>query len=117
MTDRERRFAAWCAAHDPERFYKWGRWLDVREDVLKADHWECVNCKAKYHRYRPGTIAHHVNHLKDRPDLALEKFFVDPATHEKRRNLVSLCHDCHEEAHGFRKLQRIETAMTEERWD
>lgn len=117
MTEKERRFAAWCAEHDPHRFYKWSRWLDVREKVLRADRRECVNCRAKYHRYRRADTVHHVNHFRDRPDLALEEFYADPVTREKRRNLVSLCHDCHEEAHGFRKAKPEGEALTEERWD
>jgi 5-methylcytosine-specific restriction endonuclease McrA len=116
MTDKEKDFAKWCAEHDPHKFYTWARWLAVREDVLRGDHYECVNCKRKYHRYRAADTVHHVNHFKKRPDLALEKYYIDPARHTKRRNLVSLCHDCHEEAHGYRK-RKTEAPLTEERWD
>ena len=116
MTEKERRYASWCAEHDPHRFYKWSRWRAVREDVLRADRYECQTCKVKYKRYRPADTVHHVNHLKDRPDLALEMYYTDPATHRKRRNLVSLCHECHEEAHGYRKKKDF-VPLTEERWD
>ena len=117
MTEKEKRFARWCAEHDPHRFYIWTRWLHVRADVLRADRFECVNCREKYHRYRPADTVHHVNHLKRRPELALEMYYDDPATHEKRRNLVSLCHDCHEEAHNYRMKFTAREQLTEERWD
>lgn len=116
MTDNERRFAYQCAENDPHEFYTWVRWLAVRAEVLSLDKNECQCCREKYKRYRKADTVHHVNHFKDRPDLALEIYYNDPATHEKRRNLVSLCHDCHEEAHGYRKRKKGEP-LTEERWD
>ena len=116
MTESERRYASWCVEHAPHKFYAWGRWLAVRKEVLQADRYECQNCKAKYRRYRQADTVHHVNHLKTRPDLALEMYYTDPATHKKRRNLISLCHDCHEEVHGYRK-KKVEKPLTEERWD
>ena len=116
MTESERRYASWCAEHDPHKFYAWGRWLAVRREVLQVDKYECQSCKTTYRRYRKADTVHHVNHFKARPDLALEMYYTDPATHQKRRNLISLCHDCHEEAHGYRK-RKIEPPLTEERWD
>ena len=116
MTESEKRYALWCAEHDPHKFYTWSRWLAVREEVLRADRYECQWCKEKRRRYTRADTVHHVNHFKDRPDLALEKEDKDPATHTTRRNLISLCHDCHEEAHGYRKRKTGEL-LTEERWD
>lgn len=116
MTESEKRYASWCAEHDPHKFYTWSRWLSVREEVLSADKYECQRCKEKHRRYRAADTVHHVNHFKDRPDIALERYYQDPATHEKRRNLISLCHECHEEAHGYRKRKEVEP-LTEERWD
>lgn len=116
MTQSEKDYSAQCAAHDPHRFYIWSRWLTVRAQVLKKDRYECQTCRHKYRRYRRADTVHHVNHLKDRPDLALELWYTDPVTHEQRRNLISLCHDCHEEAHGYRK-RKTEKPLTEERWD
>lgn len=116
MTDNERRFAHRCANNNPHDFYTWARWLAVRTEVLSLDKYECQNCREKYKRYRMADTVHHVNHFRDRPDLALEIYYNDPATHEKRRNLVSLCHDCHEEVHGYRKRKKVEP-LTEERWD
>lgn len=116
MTKEEKLYAQRCVDHDVHAFYIWSRWLQVRREVLSLDHYECQTCRSKYHRYRRADTVHHVNHLKDRPDLALEVWVDDPVTHKKRRNLVSLCHDCHEEAHGFRKPKAPEP-LTQERWD
>lgn len=117
MTREERAYAQQCAEHDPHAFYIWGRWLQVRKEVLALDHYECQLCRAKYQRYRRADTVHHINHLKARPDLALEIWVDDPVTHTKKRNLVSLCHDCHEEVHDFRIKKPEEEPLTEERWD
>jgi 5-methylcytosine-specific restriction endonuclease McrA len=116
VTNAEKAYAEHCAQHDVHDFYNWTKWLAVRAEVLKADHFECQRCRTKYHRYRKATTVHHVNHFKDRPDLALEMYYRDPATHEDKRNLISLCHDCHEEVHGWRKNEGPEP-LTVERWD
>jgi len=116
MTDTERQYATQCALTDPHSFYKWTRWEEVRADVLRLDHYECQRCKLKYHRYRRATTVHHVNHLKTRPDLALDIYYHNPATHCDERNLLSLCHDCHEEVHGWR-IPACQDPLTEERWD
>ena len=116
MTDSDKAFAAHCAREDPHAFYIWSRWLAVRAVVLDHDKHECQRCKTLHHKYTPATTVHHVNHFKKRPDLALEMWYRNPATHEQERNLISLCHACHEEVHGYRK--RNHTApLTEECWD
>ena len=115
MTAQEKEYAAWCAEHDVHSFYIWSRWLTVRRQVLMADRYECTRCKARKKYTRANTV-HHVNHFTARPDLALEMWYTDPATHEARRNLVSLCHACHEEVHG-RSHGAGGSLTTEERWD
>ena len=62
--------------------------------------------------YTKATTVHHINHVKNRPDLALEIYTNDGDT--RRRNLVSLCRDCHEIRHGRKYSDR--TALTAERW-
>lgn len=47
-------------------------------------------------------------------ELALEIWYEWHGV--RKRNLVSLCHDCHEAVHGYRKPEKKET-LTEERWD
>ena len=117
MTTDEIRWATWCAVNDPAQFYNSRRWRNVSARVLRVDHYECQNCRSKYHRYRKATLVHHINHFKVRPDIALDATYRDPATHTERRNLISLCHDCHEEAHGYRMSAEKVEPITAERWD
>lgn len=118
MTKKDRAYVDYCIEKDPHIFYSWCKWLQVREKVLKSDKFECVICREKYHRYRAANTVHHVNHLKDRPDLALSTHYIDPATHQRKRQLISLCHDCHEEVHGWRCKDGVaKEPLTEERWD
>ena len=116
LTQEETAYAQWCAAQNPHAFYIWSRWLHIRQEVLALDHGECQICRSKYHRYRMATTVHHVNHFKRRPDLALEIWADDPVTHKRERNLISLCHDCHEEVHAYR-AKNVTKPLTEERWD
>ena len=96
-------------------WYNSAAWKSVREAVLRMDHHECQRCKARG-RYRRAELVHHVQHLQDRPDLALSVY--DPDT--GKRQLLSVCWRCHEELHPERALQPRRPAakpVTEERWD
>ena len=95
-------------------FYCSATWHRKRAAILKRDRYECQLCKARG-RYRKAELVHHVNHLKDRPDLALSVW--DPDTGE--RQLVSLCKRCHEEQHpeSQRQFARRRPPLTSERWD
>ena len=118
MTRKEKEYVDYCLATDPILFYHWGTWERKRREILKLDKFECQICKEKYKRYRKANTVHHVNHLKDRPELALSTWYHDPATHQRRRQLISLCHDCHEEVHGYRcKEGKAKPELTVERWD
>ena len=84
-------------------------------EVLALDHYECQYCKAKG-RYRRAKVVHHVNHLRDRPDLALSIWFRD-AKGIRRRQLISTCWDCHEEQHPERLRKKAsKPPLTPERW-
>lgn len=97
-----------------DSFYHWKDWEQLRQEVLRMDHYECQICKAKG-KYRRADIVHHVKHLKDRPDLALSVW------DGKERQLVSVCKRCHEDLHPERTVQyryeKKEKPLTEERWD
>ena len=101
------------ADNDMHRFYIWTPWLNVRETVLHMDRHECQDCK-RNGVYRRATTVHHVNHVKRHPEMALDIWYT--WKEERRRNLVSLCHDCHERRHGYRKPEHKEP-LTQERWD
>lgn len=116
MTDKEIEWATHCAETVPLRFYESAAWHRVRNAVLLMDRYECQNCRNKHHQYRKATTVHHVNYFKNRPDLALEVWYTDTATGERKRNLISLCHECHDEVHNWRRGEGTEP-LTEERWD
>ena len=118
MTKKEKEYVEYCLATDPVLFYHWNKWEKKRREILALDKFECQNCKNKYHRYRKANTVHHVNHLKDRPELALSTWYTEPVTHKRRRQLISLCHDCHEEVHGYRCKEGVaKPEFTIERWD
>ena len=97
-----------------DKFYSWSSWHKVRDKVFKLDNYECQVCKAKG-RYSRAVIVHHIKHLKDRPDLALDIY--DAQTGE--RQLVSVCKSCHEELHPESMVGACVRSepVTVERWD
>ena len=115
------RFLTWLkslvAAGDVHPFYVTGEWRALSAEVLRIDRYECQLCKAKG-RYRRAALVHHVNHVKHRPDLALDIYYVDSDS-EQKRNLLSVCRWCHEnECHPERLCKtKVLQFMTEERWD
>lgn len=76
------------------------------------DKHECSICKSRG-SYTLATTVHHVNYVKRHPELALEIWYEYQG--KRKRNLLSLCHDCHEEVHGYRKHNLAEP-LTPERW-
>lgn len=103
-----------CADGTQHEFYCEAEWKAKRAEVLRLDHYECQRCKERG-KLTKAVLVHHVKHLDERPDLALEIY--DPQTGE--RQLVSLCRACHEEAHPDRMRPGYVPAppVTVERWD
>ncbi|KOA76605.1 HNH endonuclease [Clostridium botulinum] len=86
-------------------FYKSTVWINKRKEILKRDHNECQRCKLKG-RFSKAECVHHIKHLKNRPDLALED-----------NNLISLCFTCHNEVHPEKLNISIKPKYNnEERW-
>jgi len=77
-----------------EKFYKSSAWDKKRLKILQRDNFECQICKEEG-RFAPATTVHHILHLKDRPDLALDD-----------DNLVSVCSVCHNREHPERFIYR-----------
>lgn len=96
-----------------EKFYRNKLWRRLRLEVLRDDKYECQVCKAKG-KYTKGTTVHHTNYLLLHPELGLEKFYKDDDGVTKR-NLVTLCHDHHEEIHQWVRKELPEP-LTQERW-
>lgn len=93
-------------------FYKLRAWALTRKAVLQLDHHECQRCR-RQGRHTRATIVHHINHAKDRPDLALSIWHEDNG--KRKRNLESLCHGCHEIEHEHRQKESA-PPLTPERW-
>lgn len=87
-----------------KRFYRSAAWLAKRAEVMRRDHYECQRCK-EHGRFSRGVVVHHIKHLKDREDLALEN-----------SNLVTLCEACHNAVHPEKQIQRKSPPPHPERW-
>lgn len=97
------------------RFYKTREWLELRESVLRDNHNECIRCKGKEPAvYTRAVHVHHVNEVKDRPELALSRTYRD--AEGVKPNLLPLCRVCHNAAHGRFSKAEDRPQLNEERW-
>jgi 5-methylcytosine-specific restriction protein A len=96
-----------------DSFYDSPEWRQLRRKVLIEDRHECQKHKERGYYARANTV-HHVKYRDKHPDLALSKYYID-ADGKQKRQLISLCHDCHEEEHGHRAKNPGEP-LTPERW-
>ena len=94
------------------RFYKSKEWLAKKEEILKKFHNECVWCKENG-KISKAVEVHHVQYVKKHPELALDEFYT--YKEKEHRNLVPLCHDCHDRAHERMKYKK-QRQLNEERW-
>ena len=114
----------WQREEQGFKFYKTNRWVKFRiKHVLPLDHNECQICKHVFKRYRKANTIHHVHHIDEYPELAFNVW-----DEEGFRNLISLCHACHELVHPEKQLKfkiaaeeklklKKESQLTDERWD
>lgn len=103
------------AADKIEKFYFTEDWKELREDVLDFFHYECQECLKKGN-YSRADCVHHVNEVKNRPDLALSRYYVD-AKGVRQYNLVPLCNQCHNIVHDkLGEWIRQDKFMNEEKW-
>jgi 5-methylcytosine-specific restriction protein A len=68
-------------------FYKTKAWQRCRESILARDNHLCQVCIRKG-RLTPANTVHHIEHLQDNPDRALDE-----------SNLISICATCHNQLH------------------
>lgn len=94
------------------RFYKSKEWIALKNNVLDKFHHECQWCKEKGKVSRAETV-HHVQYVKMHPELALCEFYEHGG--KQYRNLIPLCHDCHDRAHERMKYRKVKQ-VNEERW-
>ena len=96
-------------------FYVSAAWLNLRDKVLAEYKHECQNCKRKG-KYVKAVIVHHVKHLRDFPELALSKIYIDRDGKEQVQ-LKPVCRECHEYVeHPERLRWNKKEPLTEERW-
>lgn len=118
-----RQFFLWLvdliATGDVHPFYVTPEWRSLSGDVLDEDRHECQLCKARG-KFRPAVMVHHVNHVKRRPDLALDMYYID-GDGKKQRNLISVCKQCHETVchpeRLMKKQRKAQGFVNQERWD
>lgn len=87
------------AADNIHGFYICKPWLKLRALVLKEQHYECQDCKAKG-LYTPATTVHHEKTVRKFPWLALTK-----------SNLTALCDECH-----YARHHKTESKWNDEKW-
>lgn len=64
------------------KFYKSREWsgrsgyAGLKEEVLREQHYECQPCKERGVITRADTV-HHVMHVREHPELALSRWYVD----------------------------------------
>lgn len=68
-------------------FYNSTKWKKKRKAILARDGYLCQICK-RYGRRTPAEIVHHIKHLDEYPELALDS-----------KNLISVCSKCHNKLH------------------
>lgn len=106
---------------EAKAFYNSKDWKEKRITILTRDCYECQDCKTRLRkaseegiqltpearRIRRATEVHHIQELKEHPELALTD-----------DNLISLCHICHDIRHDRHTLarRRKKKRLTEEKW-
>jgi 5-methylcytosine-specific restriction protein A len=96
-------------------FYVLAAWLNLRDEVLAEHKHECQNCKRRG-KYVKAVIVHHVRHLRDFPELALSKTYIDRDGKEQMQ-LKPVCRECHEYVeHPERLRWNAKKPLTKERW-
>lgn len=106
------------------RFYKSAAWKHKRSYIMQRDHYQCQECLRRVttataegrelvgrDRYiNRATQVHHIQHLDERPDLALDD-----------DNLEAVCLHCHNLLHGrdvgsLNGFKKKDKPVSEEMW-
>lgn len=107
------------------QFYQSREWKRFRREILRTHPHRCYLCERKKPARltllrmpwekprgsddkRPVAIVHHVNEVRQRPDLALSE--QDEAG---RPNVIVICPSCHWDEHHRRTVRRLKIP---ERW-
>ena len=105
----------WYAEGKGYTFYHSHEWQALKRQILYEQHGECEWCRERG-IITPAETVHHVMHVREHPELALSRTYRDRDGVE-HKNLIALCHDCHDKAHGRMRYQdRKKKFLTEEKW-
>lgn len=89
-------------------FYRSTAWKHKREEILKRDNYECVQCRKEGRlttQFDAVLEIDHIKELKDYPELKLEN-----------SNLQTLCRSCHNIKHG-RDGKQLLPYIKPPKWD
>ena len=93
-----------------EEFYNSGLWKRTRREVIRKAKRRCYDCErespAVLEPIKKGATVHHVNELRQRPDLALSEY-----DESGKVNLICLCPACH-----WKRHHKSVKEITPERW-
>ncbi len=92
-------------------FYHCKEWLQLKKEVLREQHYECQECLKQGILTKAYTV-HHINFVRNRPDLALSKTYIDDQG-KQQIQLEAVCEDCHNKLHN-RFVKK--PPLTEEWW-
>ena len=101
------------ADHNVHEFYVSSEWRHLRTEVLDEQK-ECQEHKRKGNYARANHV-HHVNYLRNHPELALSKWYLD-SKGNLQRNLIVVCKDCHETVCHPERLRKAKPEPWPERW-
>lgn len=111
------------------RFYKSKEFIKFKTDILKENHYECYECKkrgiiTRYDTDKDGnkrilSTVHHVRHVREYPELALSRTFIDDEG-KMQLQLIPVCKACHNKLHPEKQKKAYtkneERFENEERW-
>lgn len=103
------------------KFYKSREWsgrsgyAGLKEEVLREQHYECQPCKERGIITRADTV-HHVMHVREHPELALSRWYVDASSGVRQCNLLAVCRACHNELHPEKLAKRAAGAAQKEKY-
>lgn len=106
------------------KFYKSKEWIELKEEVMKDQHYECQEClkqgilttrSDEQEDIKNKLTVHHVQFVKNYPELALSKFYYYKGI--QYRNLIVVCFDCHNKLHKrFDYKNYNQKQLNEEKW-
>lgn len=95
------------------KFYKSKEFRNLKEEVLREQHYECQECK-KLGKITKADTVHHVQHVRKHPELALSKYYTYQG--KQYRNLIAVCKSCHNKLHPEKHQTKKDKFTNEERW-